>query len=547
MKYQKKAGWFFLLGLLMTLAICTAITGGASETDLPHFFYGNVTISGLPAPPGTHITAEVTGGGEDYITTIEGRYGGGFLVETFMVQAVGDSMIEEGAPISFFINNIPAEIYEVGKGPWMNSYPFNAGSETNLDLKVGTVGPQYTISASAGTGGTISPSGSVQVSAGTSRTFTISPDSCHNIQNVIVDGASVGAVPTYTFNNVATSHTIQATFAPKTLYVTSSTGPGGSISPLGQQAVPCNGAITFTITPSTGYLIQDVVVNSVAKGPVSSYTIDPVTMNQTIVASFMTVPAVNFTILASAGPNGSITPAGSVTVMYGADQAFTMIADTGYTINQVVVDGSLVTRTPVYTFNDVVADHTIEVSFMEGAPEYFVVGLGDGWNLFSTPIKLATGHQNLETIFPPESLENIEVILGWNGSSWYVPGYGYELKPLSAVYIKVQDSATAFLYPYQDISIPPSRSLPEGWNLIGPAPDYQAGGFSPNPVEDSLITIYGDATEPGYLIVKSPGINQPGWSYVRDGPTTDLLPYKGYWVYMENQKTLAGFSTTPIS
>jgi hypothetical protein len=270
-------------------------------------------------------------------------------------------------------------------------------------------------------------------------------------------------------------------------------------------------------------------------------------MNQTIVASFMTVPAVNFTILASAGPNGSITPAGSVTVMYGADQAFTMIADTGYTINQVVVDGSLVTRTPVYTFNDVVADHTIEVSFMEGAPEYFVVGLGDGWNLFSTPIKLATGHQNLETIFPPESLENIEVILGWNGSSWYVPGYGYELKPLSAVYIKVQDSATAFLYPYQDISIPPSRSLPEGWNLIGPAPDYQAGGFSPNPVEDSLITIYGDATEPGYLIVKSPGINQPGWSYVRDGPTTDLLPYKGYWVYMENQKTLAGFSTTPIS
>jgi hypothetical protein len=184
---------------------------------------------------------------------------------------------------------------------------------------------------------------------------------------------------------------------------------------------------------------------------------------------------------------------------------------------------------------------------MEGAPDYFTVGLDDGWNLFSTPIKLESGHQTLEDIFPPESLENIEVILGWDGSVWFIPGNGYELTPLSALYVKVEGGATGFLYPYQELSMPPTRTLQEGWNLIGPAPDYQAGGFSPQPVEESLITIYGDSTSPGYLIVVSPGINQPAWAYVRDGSSVDLLPYKGYWVYMENQKDLAGFSTTPIS
>jgi hypothetical protein len=95
--------------------------------------------------------------------------------------------------------------------------------------------------------------------------------------------------------------------------------------------------------------------------------------------------------------------------------------------------------------------------------------------------------------------------------------------------------------------MPPIRSLVKGWNLIGPAPDYQEGGFSARSVEDTLVTVYGDPANPGYLIVISPGVNQPGWSYVRDAMSVDLLPYKGYWVFMENPETLAGFSTTPIS
>ena len=52
----------------------------------------------------------------------------------------------------------------------------------------------------------------MQVSQGGSQTFTITPNANYTIASVTVDGLSVGAVSTYTFNNVTTTHTISATF-----------------------------------------------------------------------------------------------------------------------------------------------------------------------------------------------------------------------------------------------------------------------------------------------------------------------------------------------
>ena len=65
----------------------------------------------------------------------------------------------------------------------------------------------------AGANGSISPSGSVTVNHGSSRTFTISASANYHVQDVLVDGTSVGAVTSYTFTNVTQNHTIQASFA----------------------------------------------------------------------------------------------------------------------------------------------------------------------------------------------------------------------------------------------------------------------------------------------------------------------------------------------
>jgi hypothetical protein len=72
--------------------------------------------------------------------------------------------------------------------------------------------PEYTIQALAGAGGTISPAGEVIVSAGSSQTFTITPNSGYQISDVLVDGASKGAVGSYTFSAVKEAHTIEARF-----------------------------------------------------------------------------------------------------------------------------------------------------------------------------------------------------------------------------------------------------------------------------------------------------------------------------------------------
>ncbi|HAS53855.1 MAG TPA: hypothetical protein DCS42_06850, partial [Nitrospiraceae bacterium] len=71
----------------------------------------------------------------------------------------------------------------------------------------------YTIAASAGADGSISPTGPVTVNHGASQTFTITPNAGYGITDVLVNGASIGAVTTYMFENVTAPQTIEATFA----------------------------------------------------------------------------------------------------------------------------------------------------------------------------------------------------------------------------------------------------------------------------------------------------------------------------------------------
>ena len=70
----------------------------------------------------------------------------------------------------------------------------------------------YTIKATAGTGGSISPSGSISVREGRDQTFTITPDKGYAVANVKIDGKSIGAVKSYTFENVRRTHTIEVIF-----------------------------------------------------------------------------------------------------------------------------------------------------------------------------------------------------------------------------------------------------------------------------------------------------------------------------------------------
>jgi len=79
----------------------------------------------------------------------------------------------------------------------------------------GSIKPtKYAITVQSGEGGSISPT-SAEVEKGAKVTFTITANEGYEISDVLVDSASIGAVSTYTFENILTAHSISASFAKK--------------------------------------------------------------------------------------------------------------------------------------------------------------------------------------------------------------------------------------------------------------------------------------------------------------------------------------------
>jgi hypothetical protein len=115
------------------------------------------------------------------------------------------------------------------------------------------------------------------------------------------------------------------------------------------------------ITPASGYRIASVLVDGVSVGAVDTYNFTNVQAPHTISATF-TLDV--FTITASAGPNGTISPAGVTTVNRGGSQTYTITPDAGYMVQRVLVNGSYKGGMTSYTFTDVMWNSTISVSFM---------------------------------------------------------------------------------------------------------------------------------------------------------------------------------------
>ena len=83
----------------------------------------------------------------------------------------------------------------------------------------GYVPGYYIIRATAGAGGFITPSGDVSVRAGANQTFTITPNRGYAVSDVKIDGRSIGAVQSYTFENISASHTIEVQFRVRSSFV----------------------------------------------------------------------------------------------------------------------------------------------------------------------------------------------------------------------------------------------------------------------------------------------------------------------------------------
>ncbi len=228
----------------------------------------------------------------------------------------------------------------------------------NSDLAADT----YTINSTADSNGTISPSGNITVNYGSNQTFIITPDTGYHIKDVLVDNISVGSVSTYTFESVKANHTISVTFAIDTYTLNVTVSGNGSVTKNPDQINYDYGAVaTLTATLDTGWHF----VNWDGGDATGSDNPLTVTMNadKNITALF---EIDTYTIIASADSNGTISPSGDIVINYGDSQIFTITADTGYMIDQVIVDGSSIKPlSKTYTFTNVTSNHTISVTFIK--------------------------------------------------------------------------------------------------------------------------------------------------------------------------------------
>ena len=272
-------------------------------------------------------------------------------------------------------------------------------------LDIEAAGTAYTITASAGGGGDISPKGAVRVIEGYDQKFTITPDAGYKIEDVLADGSSVGAVTTHTFSDVnADGHTISVTFkALPTYSINASAGANGTITPNGMVTVAEGADQTFTITPDSGYAVADVLADGTSVGAVTTHTFSNVNADgHTISVTFKALPT--YSINASAGANGTITPAGTVTVAEGADQTFTITPDAGYEIEDVLADGSSVGAVTTHTFPNVSENgHTISATFRKVVTYTITPNAGNGGQISPSAPQTVEGGQNLTFTVTPDS------------------------------------------------------------------------------------------------------------------------------------------------
>jgi hypothetical protein len=143
----------------------------------------------------------------------------------------------------------------------------------------------HTITATAGTGGTITPSGAVGVADGADQAFAIAPNGGFAIQDVLVDGGSVGAVATYTFTNVQTDHTIAASFVAVTYTLDVTTVGNGSVAKSPDQPTYNFGDIVqLTATPDPGWHLDSWSGDASGNANPLSVTMDG---NKNITATFL--------------------------------------------------------------------------------------------------------------------------------------------------------------------------------------------------------------------------------------------------------------------
>ncbi|MCL1874588.1 MAG: S-layer homology domain-containing protein, partial [Clostridiales bacterium] len=285
----------------------------------------------------------------------------------------------------------------------------------------------FTVEAIAGVNGSITPSGIVYIPKGMSQSFIFTPDAVHEIDQIFIDdelynddsvkdlGDYDSKTCTYTFIDVESSHTIEATFKRITYTIEVSVGSNGSIDPSDDVTVPHGDDQTFAFLPISGYGVDQILIDGKAyidesvkdlgeyDSETCTYTFISVEVNHTIHVTFKRI---FYIVTATANEGGSIEPEGEVEVALDEDSPkIEFKAAPGFVIDKLIINGE---------------------------DENIFSGYAGGWIIFESADFEEDGDITLEVVFKPSLDFNITTATGANGHMLYVDIDGEYEDPLDA-------------------------------------------------------------------------------------------------------------------
>ncbi len=346
--------------------------------------------------------------------SVVGGTGGGINPPTQSVDYGGTATINYTEDPTYHLDLVTADGVEI-PGPY--SSPVTITNVTkDLDV-VFTFSDTWTVTAEAVGSGNVNPP-TQEIANGSNAEITWSANPHYHIVS-ITDNSVVQPEPyvsPYTITNVTADHDVVVTFTIDTYTIAASAGVGGDIDPEGDVTVNYGANRTFNMLPSTGYHVEDILVDEISVGAAPSYEFTNVTANHTIEVSF----ALNvYTVTASVpGGNGSAIP-GTQDIKHGNPAAITISATAGYHISDIDDNGSHPTitnpKSMTYTIDPVTEAHAVTVTFTKDVfavsasvtgghgsvfPDSQNVNYGDSADITLTP----ADHYHVATITDNETL-----------------------------------------------------------------------------------------------------------------------------------------------
>lgn len=259
--------------------------------------------------------------------------------------------VDEGKPVTFtFTPDVGHELYKASVNgvdimPLVenNQYTIN-GVTDDIKLNAEFSLIHYSVKTSCTTGGSVSAS-SYNVLYGGEVKFTVTPAEGYEIESIILNGTDITSSfnnGSYTLKGVTADQELYVIFKPQVFVVHISCGSNGIVS-ADSESVVYGQAVSFTITPNEGYMIDEVlyngadVTNKVKNG---KYAVAKV---QGEIYLSVTFKIAEFNISVVSGTGGSVASTDQF-VSYGENVTFTITPDEGKKIKSVILNGVDITN-----------------------------------------------------------------------------------------------------------------------------------------------------------------------------------------------------------